>query len=257
MKFLPFSGLTCSISACAPLIPREFCDLVHEVLSWNARFCATSILRYVKITLELWYHHYPSGPSFLAFLEESDAFGTGNSATIANCFRQCRVHVPAYPFSCGLCDMFFSDPFCDILAAGESLTPYIVTSENSSPVQEQLRKQGVRLGRDLMLKSDHRRYVNAEAFLDDITTVFLSCLVGLRGLAGFATEDAVLLADNCSVHGTDDATVFSLRQGYVSQLGHHIQLRSFRSLAWRCLVFSRGVRGMNCRLKTIMQLSSS
>jgi hypothetical protein len=60
--------------------------------------------------------------------------------------------------------------------------PYIVTSQNSSPVQKQLRKQLVPFGRDLILKSNDRPYVSAEIFLDDIKIMFLLYLVWLRGL---------------------------------------------------------------------------
>jgi hypothetical protein len=77
-------------------------------------------------------------------------------------------------------------------AAGESRMPYRVTSENSSSVQEQLRKQGVRFGKDLILKSDRRPYVNTKIFLDDIKIVFLSFLVGFRDLAEFSTEHTVM-----------------------------------------------------------------
>jgi hypothetical protein len=59
-----------------------------------------------------------------------------------------------------------------VSTAEESFMVYIVTSQNSSPVQEPLGKQGVCLGRDLVLKSNHRPYVNAEIFLDYIEIVF-------------------------------------------------------------------------------------
>jgi hypothetical protein len=90
-----------------------------------------------------------------------------------------------------------------VSAFGESLPPYILTSQNSSPVQEQLRKPGVRLGRDLILKSHSRPYVNAEIFLDYISSVFLPYVIRLRSLAGLVAEDAVLLMDNCSSHASD------------------------------------------------------
>jgi hypothetical protein len=69
--------------------------------------------------------------------------------------------------------------------------PYIVTSQNSSAVQEQLRQQGVRVGRDLILKSNHWPYVNAKIFLEDVRTVFLPYLICVRGLGAFAAEEAV------------------------------------------------------------------
>jgi hypothetical protein len=39
-----------------------------------------------------------------------------------------------------------------MLDAGESLIPYIVISQNSSPVQKQLRKHSIRFGRDFCLE---------------------------------------------------------------------------------------------------------
>jgi hypothetical protein len=56
----------------------------------------------------------------------------------------------------------------------------------------------------LILKSNHRPYVNAEIFLEDVRTVVLLCLVWLRGLGAFAAGEAVLLMDNYSGHITDD-----------------------------------------------------
>jgi hypothetical protein len=90
-----------------------------------------------------------------------------------------------------------------VSADGESLPPHIVTSQNSSPVQEQLRKHGVRFGRDLTLKSNSSPYVNAEIFLDYIRSVFLPYAIAFRSLAGLVAEDAILLMDNCSSHVTD------------------------------------------------------
>jgi hypothetical protein len=88
-------------------------------------------------------------------------------------------------------------------AAGESLMPYIITSQNSPAVQEQLRQHRVRFGRDLILTSNHRPYVNAEIFLEYVRTVFLPSLVCVLGLGAFAAEEAVSLMDNCSAHVTD------------------------------------------------------
>jgi hypothetical protein len=75
-----------------------------------------------------------------------------------------------------------------ISGTGESLTSYIVRSQNSSRVQEYLNKRGVRFSSDLNLKSDANL----------IRTVFLPYLVSVRDLAAFAEEVAVLSTDNCS-----------------------------------------------------------
>jgi hypothetical protein len=103
-----------------------------------------------------------------------------------------------------------------VSAAGESLPPDVVTSQNFPPVQEQLRKHGVRFGRNLILKSNSRTYVNAEIFPDDIRSVFLPYVIGLRSLAGLGAEDAVLLIDNCSAHVTDDVIRLLTEQGCAS-----------------------------------------
>jgi hypothetical protein len=47
-------------------------------------------------------------------------------------------------------------------AAGENLVPYIVTSQDSAPVQEQFKKDGVRLSTDFVLKARSNLYINGE-----------------------------------------------------------------------------------------------
>jgi hypothetical protein len=53
-----------------------------------------------------------------------------------------------------------------ISAAGESLTLYSVTSQDSLPVRENLKKRGARFGIDFILKARSKPYINAEFFLD-------------------------------------------------------------------------------------------
>ena len=87
-----------------------------------------------------------------------------------------------------------------VSAAGESLTPYIVTSQDSPAVREHLKKRGVRFGTDFILKPCQKPYINAQIFEEYIRTVFLPNLNELRSLEQFAEEDAVLLMDNCPSH---------------------------------------------------------
>jgi hypothetical protein len=91
-----------------------------------------------------------------------------------------------------------------VSAAGESFTPYMITSQASRPVREQLKEHGVRFGTDLVLRSNPKPYIKAESFLDYIRTVLLPNLAELRTLDGFAGETGVLLMDNCPSHVTDD-----------------------------------------------------
>jgi hypothetical protein len=91
-----------------------------------------------------------------------------------------------------------------VFAAGESLTLYIITSQSSLSVREQLKKHGVRFGTDLIMKLNAKPYINADIFFDYVQTVFLSNLAELRRLDTFAEEMAVLLMDNCPSHITRD-----------------------------------------------------
>jgi cobalamin biosynthesis Co2+ chelatase CbiK len=89
-----------------------------------------------------------------------------------------------------------------LFAAGESLTPDMMTSQDSPSFREQLKKRGVRFGTDLIMKSNGKPSINADIFLDYVQTVFLSNLAGLRGLDGFPEEMPVSLMENCPGHIT-------------------------------------------------------
>jgi hypothetical protein len=67
-------------------------------------------------------------------------------------------------------------------AAGESLLPDIGTSQKSSTVQEHLKKQDVRFGRDFALKFNPKPYFNAGIFFAYIRTILLPYIDTLRGL---------------------------------------------------------------------------
>jgi hypothetical protein len=89
-----------------------------------------------------------------------------------------------------------------VSAAGESLTPCIITSQDSPSVREKLKKHGVEFGTDLIMKSNAKPYINVEIFLDYVRTVLIPKLGELRRLVEFAEEMPVLLMDNCSSHIT-------------------------------------------------------
>jgi hypothetical protein len=87
-----------------------------------------------------------------------------------------------------------------VSAGGESLTPYVVTSQDSPAVRQTLKKRGVRRGTDLVLTHRAKPYINAEIFEEYIRSVLLPNQNELRSLEGFADEDAVLLMANCPSH---------------------------------------------------------
>jgi hypothetical protein len=90
-----------------------------------------------------------------------------------------------------------------ISAAGESLTPYMITSQDPASVREQLKKHGVRFGTDCVLKSNTKPEIYAEIFLDYTWTGFSYHLAELRTTDEFTEEIGVLLMDNCPSHLTD------------------------------------------------------
>jgi hypothetical protein len=90
-------------------------------------------------------------------------------------------------------------------AAGESLLHHMVTSQNSPTVQEHLKRQGIRFGRNFALKFKQKLYFNAGIFFDYIRTVFISYIDARPALAVFAQEVAAVLMDNCLAHASDDA----------------------------------------------------
>jgi hypothetical protein len=100
-----------------------------------------------------------------------------------------------------------------VSAARELLTPYIITWQASKPIQEQLKKHGVRFGTDFVSRSNPKPCINAESFRDSIRTVFFGNLAELRTLDGFAEETGVLWMDNCSNHAMSlmISSVFSPR----------------------------------------------
>jgi hypothetical protein len=89
-------------------------------------------------------------------------------------------------------------------AAGESLIAYMIASQDSASVREQLKQDGVRFGAKFVLKSNREPCINAEIFLDYIQTVSLSNLAELGALNAFAADISVLLKGNWSSHVTSD-----------------------------------------------------
>jgi hypothetical protein len=91
-----------------------------------------------------------------------------------------------------------------IIAAGESLTPDIVTSQDSETVRKRLMSRGVRLIVDFVLKNRLKPYVSRELFLHYIKTIFVPYLTELRDSEELEGCEAVLLMDNYSLHIADD-----------------------------------------------------
>jgi hypothetical protein len=87
-----------------------------------------------------------------------------------------------------------------ISAAGEHMSPFLVSSQATSAVETKLKQAGFRMGVDLILKRRSTPCMSSEWFAEYISTVLLPCIEELRSNCEFADREAVLLMDNCSVH---------------------------------------------------------
>jgi hypothetical protein len=113
------------------------------------------------------------------------------------------------------------------MAAGESLLHYIVTSQNSSTIQEYLKKQCVRFGSDFDLKFNQKPDSNTGIFLAYIRTILLPYVDTFRDLAVIAREIAVLLMAHCSADVSDDVGVITLAP-HTTQVFHVLDFTLFR-----------------------------
>jgi hypothetical protein len=87
-----------------------------------------------------------------------------------------------------------------ISASGACFTPYVVKSQDSAAVRQDLEADRMHIGPDLISKHRGKPYVNAELFEDYLRSVFLPHLIITRIVKDLREEDAVLLMDHCSPH---------------------------------------------------------
>jgi hypothetical protein len=62
---------------------------------------------------------------------------------------------------------------CCVAAAGESLTPFVVSSEVNDKVIETLKIEGFRMGVDMGLEHRQKAYVTATLFQQSATSVLI------------------------------------------------------------------------------------
>jgi hypothetical protein len=110
-----------------------------------------------------------------------------------------------------------------ISAAGESLMPYTVTSQDSESLRRKLMIRGVRLGLDLVLRRRSKPYVNAILFLEYVNKIFICYLNELWESEQMNACEAVRLMDNCSPHVSDDiiAVLTNARVTFIT-FTHHM-----------------------------------
>jgi hypothetical protein len=92
-----------SIEACGPLMSFAAYRVIQEVMGRLPTLCCNEVLRFLRISFQLWHDHSPEGlsfgcgDSFLEYLALSEDFLVGNSMMIVASILKTRRRVPSYP----------------------------------------------------------------------------------------------------------------------------------------------------------------
>jgi hypothetical protein len=89
---------------------------------------------------------------------------------------------------------------CCVSAAGQFLTPFVVSSQANDKVTETLKIEGFRTGLHMVLEHRQKEYVTAALFQQYVTSVLIPLIERLRTNPEFTRKSAILLMDNCSIH---------------------------------------------------------
>jgi hypothetical protein len=89
---------------------------------------------------------------------------------------------------------------CCVSAAGESLTPFVVSSQVHGKVIEMLKVEGFRMGVDIVLEHRQKAYVTATFFQQYLASVLIPFIERLRTNPEFTGKSAILFMKNCSIH---------------------------------------------------------
>jgi hypothetical protein len=89
---------------------------------------------------------------------------------------------------------------CCVLAAGESLTPFVVSSPVNDEVIETLRIEGFRIGVNVVLEHRQKAYVTATLFQQYGTRVLIPFIDRLRTNLEFTDKSMILFLDHCFIH---------------------------------------------------------
>jgi hypothetical protein len=78
------------------------------------------------------------------------------------------------------------------------------TSQESDGLREALKKKGIELGRDLILKKNQKPSVNRKSFAEYIKSTFIPHVTRIHAARGIEQEEVPLLMDNYPSHLTCD-----------------------------------------------------
>jgi hypothetical protein len=87
-----------------------------------------------------------------------------------------------------------------VSAAGESLTPFVVSSQVNDKVIETLKIDGFRMGVDMALEHRQKAYVTATLFQQYVTSVLILFIERVRTNPEFTDKSAILLMNHCFIH---------------------------------------------------------
>jgi hypothetical protein len=94
------NGLRDSVEACRSLVSAPLVATIQAVLGRFPRLCCSAVLRFLRVSFDLWYDYSPEGMSFAggesfrAFLRGSEVFEVGNSITIVSALIGGKRRVP-------------------------------------------------------------------------------------------------------------------------------------------------------------------
>jgi hypothetical protein len=109
-----------------------------------------------------------------------------------------------------------------ITAAGESLMPHIVISQNSDAIRKRLMNRRVYVGVGFVLRHRSKPHVSGKLFLEYINAIFVAYLNELRDSKESEASEAVVVMDNYSPHISDDfvAILTSVRVRIITLAPH-------------------------------------
>jgi hypothetical protein len=93
---------------------------------------------------------------------------------------------------------------CCVSAVGESLTPFVLSSQVNDEVIEKLKIEGFRMGVDMVPEHRQKAYVTATLFQQYVASVLVPFIERLRTNREFTGKSAIVLMDNCFVHMRPD-----------------------------------------------------
>jgi hypothetical protein len=93
------------------------------------------------------------------------------------------------------------------------MTPFFVSSQINGAVETTLKREGFRMGADLILRQQNKLSMNSTLFFEYIAKVLLPYVGELRTNEEFADKGSVLLMDNCSIHVRPDTFQWRVDHG--------------------------------------------